>query len=84
MISAYLTETHKTNDSKAVAKALAPVARARGGMDRLSSETGISRQELQSALGGTDRPDFDTILKVIQAFGRTLLATKDKHHSAAV
>jgi probable addiction module antidote protein len=71
MIAAYLTESMDGNDPRHIANALAAVARARGGMDRLAKETGLTLGELTPAFD-TDKPDFATILKVLHAFGLKL------------
>ena len=54
-----------------VAAALGDVARAKG-MTQLSKETGITRDGLYKALSPTGNPSFDTVQKVIKAFGLRL------------
>ena len=42
------------------------------GMTQLAKETGITRDELNKALSPTGNPSFDTVQKVIKAFGLRL------------
>ena len=54
-----------------IAAALGDIARAKG-MTWLSKETGITRDGLYKALSPTGNPSFDTVQKVIKAFGLKL------------
>jgi len=56
-----------------VAKALGDIARAKG-MTQIARDTGLSRESLYKALSGERMPNFDTILKVVQALGLELHA----------
>ena len=56
-----------------IAKALGDIARAKG-MTQVAQDAGLSRESLYKALSGERSPDFDTILKVINALGLTLHA----------
>jgi len=56
-----------------IAKALGDIARARG-MTQVARDTGLSRESLYKALSGERSPDFDTILKVVNALGLRLHA----------
>jgi len=60
-------------DAAFVAKALGDIARAKG-MAQVARDAGLSRESLYKALSGDRSPDFETILKVIQALGLTLHA----------
>ena len=60
-------------DAAFIAKALGDIARAKG-MSLVARESGLSRESLYKALSGARSPDFDTILKVIQALGLRLHA----------
>ena len=60
-------------DAAFVAKALGDIARAKG-MSQVAREAGLSRESLYKALSGERSPDFDTILKVMGAFGLRLHA----------
>jgi probable addiction module antidote protein len=74
MIAEYLTAAMEGNDPRHIANALADVARARGGMELLARDTGLSADQLHQALA-TSEPDFATVLKVLQALGLKLSAS---------
>ncbi|MBD3265469.1 putative addiction module antidote protein [bacterium] len=61
-------------DSAFIAKALGDIARAKG-MAQVARDTGLSRESLYKALSGDRSPNFDTILKVIEALGLKLHAS---------
>jgi probable addiction module antidote protein len=56
-----------------IAKALGNIARAKG-MAQVARDAGLSRESLYKALSGERSPDFDTILKVVEALGLELHA----------
>jgi probable addiction module antidote protein len=60
-------------DAAFIAKALGDIARARG-MTQVARDTGLSRESLYKALSGERSPDFDTVLKVVNALGLRLHA----------
>jgi probable addiction module antidote protein len=60
-------------DAAFIAKALGDIVRARG-MTQVARDTGLSRESLYKALSGERSPDFDTILKVVNALGLRLHA----------
>ena len=60
-------------DAAFIAKALGDIARAQG-MTEIARQTGLSRESLYEALSGERSPSFDTVLKVISAFGLNLNA----------
>jgi probable addiction module antidote protein len=60
-------------DAAFIAKALGDIARARG-MAQVARDAGLSRESLYKALSGERSPDFDTILKVVNALGLRLHA----------
>lgn len=70
-IAAYLNAAFEDGDTSVIAAALGDVARAKG-MTQLSKETGITRDGLYKALSPTGNPSFDTVQKVIKAFGLRL------------
>ncbi len=72
-IAAYLTEAFETNDLAYILSALDTVARAKG-MTNVAKETGLTRESLYKSLGGTTKPEFDTVRKVINSFGLKLVA----------
>lgn len=67
-IAAYLNAAFEDGDTSVIAAALGGVARAKG-MTQLSEETGITRDGLYKALSATGNPSFDTVQKVVKAFG---------------
>ena len=60
-------------DAAFIAKALGDIARAKG-MSQVARDAGLSRESLYKALSVDRSPDFDTILKVIEALGLKLHA----------
>jgi len=60
-------------DATFIAKALGDIARAKG-MSQVARDAGLSRESLYKALSGERTPNFDTILKVINALGLKLHA----------
>lgn len=74
-MAAYLEACFEEADGDAafIAKALGDIARAKG-MSRVARDAGLSRESLYKALSGERSPDFDTILKVIDALGLKLHA----------
>ena len=60
-------------DAAFIAKALGDIARAKG-MSQVARDAGLSRESLYKALSGDRIPNFDTILKVINALGLKLHA----------
>jgi probable addiction module antidote protein len=60
-------------DAAFIAKALGDIARAKG-MAQVARDAGLSRESLYKALSGERSPDFDTILKVVEALGLKLHA----------
>lgn len=61
------------DDAAFIAKALGDIARAKG-MAQVARDPGLSRGSLYKALSGDRNPGFDTILKVVGAFGLQLHA----------
>jgi probable addiction module antidote protein len=61
-------------DSAFIAKALGDIARAKG-MAQVAHDAGLSRESLYKALSGERSPNFDTILKVLNALGLELHAS---------
>jgi probable addiction module antidote protein len=60
-------------DATFIAKALGDIARAKG-MTQVARDAGLSRESLYKALSGERSPDFDTILRVMDALGLKLHA----------
>ena len=61
------------NDAAFIAKALGDIARAKG-MAQVARDSGLSRESLYKALSGERSPDFETVLRVIEALGIKLHA----------
>lgn len=70
-MAAYLNAALEDGDTSVIATALGDIARAKG-MTQLAKETGITRDGLYKALSPTGNPSFDTVQKVIKAFGLKL------------
>lgn len=60
-------------DARFIAKALGDIARAKG-MAQVARDAGVSRESLYKALSGERSPEFETILKVMNALGLTFQA----------
>ena len=60
-------------DAAFIAKALGDIARAKG-MTKVARDAGLSRESLYKALSGERSPEFDTVLKVVDALGLKLHA----------
>lgn len=73
-IAAYLNAALEDGDVSVLAAALGDIARAKG-MTQLARETSITRDGLYKALSPTGNPSFDTVQKVIKAFGLKLDVT---------
>jgi probable addiction module antidote protein len=74
-MAAYLEACFEEADDDAafIAKALGDIARAKG-MAQVARDSGLSRESLYKALSGDRSPDFETILKVVNALGIKLHA----------
>jgi len=74
-MAAYLEACLEEADEDAafIAKALGDIARAKG-MAQVARDAGLSRESLYKALSGDRSPDFETILKVVNALGIKLHA----------
>jgi probable addiction module antidote protein len=70
-IALFLEAAFEADDPSLIAATLGDVARARG-MTQMAKETGISREALYRALSKDGHPEFNTILKVMKAFGLRL------------
>jgi probable addiction module antidote protein len=60
-------------DAAFIAKAIGDIARAKG-MAQVAKDAGLSRESLYKALSGERSPDFETVLKVLNALGLKLHA----------
>jgi probable addiction module antidote protein len=64
-----LNDAISDGDPRYIAHALGAIARARGGIAKLATDTGLSRQALHKALSENGNPTLDTVLKVLTALG---------------
>lgn len=67
MMADYLAVVLEEGSAEEFIQALNTVARAKG-MSELSEKTGIGRESLYKTLS-SEKPRFDTILKILQALG---------------
>lgn len=70
-MAAYLNAALEEGDTSVISAALGDIARAKG-MTQLAKETGITRDGLYKALSPVGNPSFDTVQKVVRAFGLKL------------
>ena len=75
-MAAYLEASleEAAGDAAFVAKARGDIARAHG-MSQVANDAGLSRESLYKALSGQRSPNFETVLKVLDALGLRLHAT---------
>lgn len=72
-IAAYVTEALLTQDLQVITHAIGVAAKARG-MTQIAEQTGLSRESLYKALSSEGNPEFETILRVLEALGLHLQA----------
>jgi probable addiction module antidote protein len=72
-IAAYLSEAFETGDAEFVTQAIGNIARARG-MGGIARDTELNRQNLYKSLSAEGRPEFATVMKVLDALGIQLKA----------
>ncbi len=70
-VVAYLNAVFEEDDPALIAHALGVVARAEG-MGEIAKLAGLTRTSLYKALSEGGRPEFSTVLKVINALGLKL------------
>lgn len=68
MIHEYLKAAFEDGDSEMLLIAIGNVAKAQG-MSEIARKTKLSRQNLYKALSPGGAPKFDTVKKVVEAFG---------------
>jgi len=68
MIHEYLKAAFEDGDSEMLLIAIGNVAKAQG-MSEIARKTKLSRQNLYKALAPGGSPKFDTVKKVVEAFG---------------
>lgn len=67
-VAAYLEAAFEDGDAALITHALGVVARAEG-MTEIAKQAGLTRASLYKALSAEGRPEFATVLKVVQALG---------------
>ena len=71
-IAIFMADAFETGDAAYIAKALGVVARAKG-MNTISQQTDLSREQLYRSLSEQGNPTLKTILAVMQALGFDLM-----------
>ena len=72
-ISEYLTQVLADGDTNELLMALGHIARAKG-MTEIAKKTGLGRESLYKTFQEGTKPKFETIVKVLDAFGVRLKA----------
>jgi probable addiction module antidote protein len=72
-IAEFLNEAFETGDSAYITKAIGIAARVKG-MTNVSREAGLSRESLYRSLNGESKPEFGTIVQVLDAMSVQLTA----------
>ena len=67
-IAAYLNDAMDSGDTAELIAALGTVARAKG-MSQVARDAGLGRESLYKALGGSAKPEFATVSKVMASLG---------------
>ncbi|WP_293907084.1 addiction module antidote protein [Phenylobacterium sp.] len=81
-VAAYLGDAFASGDLGEIADALGVAARAHG-MTELARKTGLSRSQIYASLSRTGRPELETVLKVTEALGLSLMPVPAARSSAA-
>ena len=76
MIHEYLKAAFEDGDSEMLLIAIGNVAKAQG-MSEIARKTKLSRQNLYKALSPGGAPKFDTVKKVVEAFGCKLALVRE-------
>jgi len=72
-IADYLDAVFEENDPALITHALGVIARARG-LNQIADESGLGRETVCEALSAEGKPDFVTVMKIINALGIRLHA----------
>lgn len=72
-IAAYLNVVLGENDPDLVVAALGDIARSKG-MTKLAKDSGLTRASLYKSLSAGGNPEFNTVIKVVNALGIKLEA----------
>jgi probable addiction module antidote protein len=76
-MAAYLNAALSDGDPAIIAAALGDIARAKG-MTGVARKAGLGRESLYKSLSPEGRPEFATVLKVVQALGLKLTAAHQR------
>ena len=68
MIAEYLNTVLEDGDSSDLIVAIAHIAKSIG-MTKIAEKTGMSRPSLYKALSDEEKPQFETIMKVLKVIG---------------
>jgi probable addiction module antidote protein len=72
----YLSIAFESGDPAQISHALAVIARARGGVGNMAAETGTEPELLASIVNGEKDPGLAIVLKIMNALGIKLSASK--------
>jgi probable addiction module antidote protein len=72
-VAAYLEAALAEGDAALIAAAIGDIARARG-MTKIAKETGLGRESLYKALSAEGKPEFNTVMMVLNALNIRLHA----------
>ena len=73
-MAAYLEAALEAGDAELVSAALGDIARAKG-LSEISRQTGLGRAGLNRALSPEGKPEFATVMKIVNALGLKLHAS---------
>lgn len=73
VIAEYLSQVLEDGDMDELLSAIGDIARAKG-MTQIANDTGLGRESLYKTFHAGAKPKFDTIVKVLNAFGIRLQA----------
>lgn len=79
-ITEYLNAALDDGDERVLLMALRNVAKATGGMSRLSRKTGLSRENLYRLLSENGNPRLSSLVNVLHCFGLSLSVRQDSNY----
>ena len=74
MIAEYLSQVLADGDMDELLEAIGNIAKAKG-MSQIASDTGLGRESLYKTFSAGSKPQFETIMKVLNSFGVRLEAS---------
>jgi len=74
MIAQYLTQVINEGDMDELLSAIGYIAKAKG-ISQIAKDTGLGRESLYKTFNKCAKPKFETVIKVLNAFGVKLQAT---------